>query len=274
MKKKLFIVILLSWFFSGVLAAQADKNAFEKAKVLIFDKQWAAALKALDEVIVNQAGSSYHAAALFYRGKCQEELGAKKQALESYEEFVKTAASSNLAEEARISIIDLAAGLYQAGEKNYLQKILELLDHENKVVSYYAAFKLSYLPDRKTAARALPVLQGILDKEKDEELRDRAKIAVMRIDPARLKGMDRQNKGWAGKTLKIRIFEKNSPEEKVSLNIPLALADLALKSLSGEQKRTLQKEGYNLDQILKQLTAEGMKIDIRDKDSMIQIWVE
>ncbi|MCJ7525948.1 MAG: hypothetical protein MUP71_12120, partial [Candidatus Aminicenantes bacterium] len=220
------------------------------------------------------ADSRYYAAALFYRGKCQEELGAKKQALESYEKFVKTSASSNLAEEAQISIIDLAAALYRAGEKSYLQKMLKLLDHENKVVSYYTAFKLSYLADRKNAARALPVLQTILDKEKDEELRDRARIAVMRIDPARLKGMDRQDKGLVGQFLKIRIFSKNSSQEEFSLNIPLALADLALKSLGAEQKRTLQKEGYNLDKILNQLIVKGLKIDIKDEDNVIQIWVE
>ncbi|MCJ7523792.1 MAG: hypothetical protein MUP71_01055, partial [Candidatus Aminicenantes bacterium] len=220
------------------------------------------------------ADSRYYAAALFYRGKCQEELGAKKQALESYEKFVKTSASSNLAEEAQISIIDLAAGLYRAGEKSYLQKMLKLLDHENKVVSYYTAFKLSYLADRKNAARALPVLQTILDREKDDELRDRARIAIMRIDPARLKGMDRQAKGVAGKMLKIRVFEKGNSGEKFSLNIPLALADLALKSLGAEEKRTLQKEGYNLDDILNQLVIKGMKIDIKDEDSVIQIWVE
>ncbi|MEI6614830.1 MAG: tetratricopeptide repeat protein [Chrysiogenales bacterium] len=274
MKKKLVILILLIWFFSGVLAAQADQNAFEKAKVLIFDKQWAAALQQLNEVIDKHAESRYYATALFYRGKCQEELGAKKQALESYEKFIKNSENSNLAEEAQISIIDLAAGLYQDGEKNYLQKMLERLEQENKVVSYYAAFKLSYLPDRKIGARALPVLQNILDNEKDEELRDRAKIAVMRIDPARLKGMDRQNKDLAAKMLNIRIFDKNKSAAEVSLNIPLALADLALKSLSQEQKRSLQKQGHNLDEILTQLTAKGMKIDIRDKDSVIQIWVE
>ena len=101
MKKKLFILILLAWLFSDVLAAQADQNAFEKAKLLIFDKQWAAALQQLNEVIEHHAESRYYAAALFYRGKCQEELGEKKQALESYENFVKTSAGSNLAEEAQ-----------------------------------------------------------------------------------------------------------------------------------------------------------------------------
>lgn len=274
MKKKMFLAFLLVCFLAVGMAAEAGLDAFEKAKVLIFDKQWADALKQLDEVINKRAESRYYAAALFYRGKCQEELGTKKQALESYEEFVRNSGSSNLAEEAQISIIDLSAELYQAGEKNYLQKMVELLNHENRVVSYYAAFKLSYLPDRKTAARALPVLQTILDKEKDEELRDRAKIAVMRIDPSRLKGMDQQNRELTDKMLKIRIFDKNNAEGKVALNIPLALADLALKSLSQEQKRSLQKQGHNLDEILTQLTAKGMKIDIRDKDSVIQIWVE
>jgi tetratricopeptide (TPR) repeat protein len=274
MKKKMFLALVIICFWTVGMAAEAGLDAFEKAKVLIFDKQWAAALKQLDEVIVKQAESRYYAMALFYRGKCQEELGAKKQALESYEKFVSHSGSSNLAEEARISIIDLAAIFYQQGEKTYLQKILDLLSYENKVVSYYAAFKLSYLPDRKIAARALPVLQTILDKEKDEELRDRARIAVMRIEPARLKAMDPQNKDSAGKMLKIRIFEKNNSDETVSLNIPLALADLALKSLSQEQKQSLQKKGHNLDEILTQLTVKGMKIDIRDKDSVIQIWVE
>jgi tetratricopeptide (TPR) repeat protein len=274
MKKKIFLALLMVCFWAIGMVAEAGLDAFEKAKVLIFDKQWVAALKQLDEVIDKHAESRYYAAALFYRGKCQEELGAKKQALESYEKFVRNSGSSNLAEEARISIIDLAAIFCQSGEKTYLQKILDLLSNENKVVSYYAAFKLSYLPDRKIAARALPVLQTILDKEKDEELRDRARIAVMRIDPARLKGMDQQNKELAGKMLKIRIFEKNNSEATVSLNIPLALADLALKSLSQEQKRSLQKQGHDLDEILTQLTAKGMKIDIQDKDSVIQIWVE
>jgi cell division protein FtsI/penicillin-binding protein 2 len=155
-----------------------------------------------------------------------------------------------------------------------LPKLLEPLGNENKVVAYYAAFKLSYLPDRKTAARALPVLQAILNDEKDEELRDRAKIAIMRIEPGRLKVMDRQSQGLANKVLKIRIFAKDNRKEKVALTIPLALADLALKALSAEQKRTLKKEGHDLDEIMNQLTAKGMKIDIQEENEVIQIWVE
>jgi tetratricopeptide (TPR) repeat protein len=272
--KRIVFILLASWLFSIAWAAEPGDTLFEKAKMLIFDKEWAAALKNLDEVIATNAGGRYYAPALFYRGKCQEELGARKPALESYEKFVAAAPANNLAEEALVSIIELAAGLYQAGEKSYLQKILALLGHKNKVVSYYAAFKLSYVSDRKSAARALPVLQGILDREKDEELRDRAKIAIMRIDPARLKGTEPQNRGAAGKMLRIRVVGKHNPEDKISLSIPLALADLALKSLGAEEKRALKKEGYNVDRLLEQLLNQGMKIDIQDEDSTIQIWIE
>lgn len=274
MRKKMFSALLVLFFFAAWLPAEAGPDDFEKAKVQIFDKQWADALKLLDKVIAKGPESRYFAAALFYRGKCQEELGEKKLALESYERYVRKAANSGLAEEARISIIDLAADLHQRGETNYLPKILDLLGSGDKIVAYYAAFKLSYLPDRKTAARALPVLQTILDDEKDGELRDRAKIAIMRIDPGRLKDMDRQNQGLANKVLKIRIFDRGSRKEKVSLNIPLALADLALKALSDEQKRTLKKQGHDLDGIMGQLTAKGMKIDIQEENEVIQIWVE
>lgn len=274
MKKKLFVMFLLCGLLPGVLAAQADKTVFEKAKLLIFDKQWAAALAQLDEVVAKYPGGRYYATALFYRGKCQEELGARKQAVESYELFLRKSTGSNLAEEARISILDQSTALYQAGEKGYLQKILAMLDDENKVVAYYAAFKLSYLPERKAASQALPVLLAILEKEKDAELRDRAKIAVMRLDPARLKGAAGPGKDPGGRMLRIRVLEGKNKQATVALNIPLALADLAIQSLSVEQKRALQKKGYNLDQVLARLTGQGLKIEVQDEESVFQIWVE
>jgi tetratricopeptide (TPR) repeat protein len=274
MKKKLFIVVLLCGVLAGSLAAQADRSVFEKAKLLIFDKQWTAALARLDEVIAKYPDSPHYAAALFYRGKCQAELGARKQAVESYELFIRNSPGSNLAEEARISILDQATALYQAGEKGYLQKILAMLNEGNTVVAYYAAFKLSYLPERKAASQALPVLLAILDKEKDAELRDRARIAVMRLDPARLKGAADPGTGSGGRMLRIRVLEGKNRQATVALNIPLALADLAIQSLSAEQKRGLQKKGYDLDQVLSRLTGQGLKIELQDEDSVFQIWVE
>lgn len=46
------------------------------------------------------------------------------------------------------------------------------------------------MSDKKVAAKAIPVLKEILEKEGDEELRDRAKISLLRIDPDALKGLE------------------------------------------------------------------------------------
>lgn len=275
MKKKWLVFILMAgWLASGARAAASGDELFEKAKTLLFDKQWAAALKNLDEIIARHADGRYYPLALFYRGKCQGELGDRSAALASYEKFVALAPGSNLAEEALISSIDLAAALYKNGAKDHLKKVVALLGHGNRVVSYYAAFKLSYVADRAIAALALPLLQDILDREKDEELRDRAKIAVMRIDPSRLKGAERGKGSTAGRALRIRVDEKGKPGEQFTMSIPLALADLALKSLGAEQKQILRKKGYDPEGILDQLLEKGMKIDIRDGESVIQIWIE
>lgn len=275
MKTKFVAFILLAGvLFSMAGAADPGDELLEKAKILVFDKQWAAALKHLDELVSRFAGGRAYAPALFYRGKCLEALGSAGPALESYEQYVAAAPASNLAEEALVSVVDLAAGLYRSGEKAYVKKILALLDSGNKVVSYYAALKLSSLPDRDGVARALPVLLRILEKEPDEELRDRAKIAVMRIDPARLKQADGRGRQAAGRLLKIYVAEKGDPRGKISIAIPLALADVALRSLGAQEKQALKKEGYDVDKLLEQLLGEGKKIDIQADGVTVRIWIE
>ncbi len=272
--KWIAFILMVGCLGAAARAADPGDELFERAKTLIFDKQWSGALKNLDEIIARHADSRCYATALFYRGKCQEELGARQPALESYEKFVAASPASNLAEEALVSVIDLSAGLYQSGEKEYLKKIVNLLGNGNKVVSYYAALKLSYIPDRDNAARALPVLQRILEQEQDEELRDRARIAVMRIDPARLKETGNGARRATGKLLKIYVAEKGDPKGKIAIAIPLALADIALRSLGAQEKQALRKEGYNVDRLLEQLLDEGKKIDIQAEDVTVRIWIE
>ena len=272
--KWIAFILMVGCLGVAALAVDPGDELFEQAKTLIFDKQWSSALENLDEIIARHPGSRHYATALFYRGKCREELGARKPALESYEKFVAVSPASNLAEEALVSVIDLSAGLYQSGEKEYLKKIVGLLGSGNKAVSYYAALRLSYVPDRDNAARALPVLLRILEKEQDEELRDRARIAVMRIDPARLKGTGSGARQGAGKLLKIYVADKGDPKGKVSIAIPLALADIALRSLGAQEKQALKKEGYNVDRLLEQLLDEGKKIDIQAEDVIVRIWIE
>ena len=61
----------------------------------------------------------------------------------------------------------------------------DALADPGKTVRYYAALQMSGL-DAEMGRLAVPVLQQILAQEKDPDLVDRAKLGLMRADPAAL----------------------------------------------------------------------------------------
>ncbi len=74
--------------------------------------------------------------------------------------------------------------------------------------------------------------------------------------------------------MKIRVWKDG--ELTLKINIPWALADLALRSIEVEEKAALKKEGYDLDTITKTLIEAGEIIYIEDKEegTIIKIWIE
>ena len=74
--------------------------------------------------------------------------------------------------------------------------------------------------------------------------------------------------------MKIRVWKDD--ELTLKINIPWALADLALGSIEEEEKASLKKEGYDLDTIMKTLAEGGTIIYIEDKEegTIIKIWIE
>lgn len=259
--------------------AQADEKLFQEAKILIFDKKWENAQAKLEELLEKYPKSPWLSQAVFYRAKCLEERGEKKaQALQAYTSYLELKERSlSLSEESERSIINLACDLYEKGEKPYLQEVEKRLSSSNMVIRYYAAIKLSYVSDKKIAAKAIPVLKEILAKERDEELRDRAKISLLRIDPDALKDLEEQRYEKGILVLKIRIYKEGKDIPTVKIDIPWALADLALKAISDRDKQIMRKEGYDFDRIIKELLEnEGKIFDFHDEESgtTIKIWIE
>ncbi len=78
-------------------------------------------------------------------------------------------------EEARIASLDLAFALYKSGQTSFAQILTDSLNDPSRVIRYYAAFKLSYLDDKKIARKAVPVLKKLKAEEKDQELVDPCK---------------------------------------------------------------------------------------------------
>jgi len=258
----------------------ADEALLREVKLLVFDKDWRAALDKIDELREKYPSSPWAGQALFYRGECLNGLGGReKEALRAYKDYIRTVgAPTNLMEEAEGRIIDIAFDLHKAGDAAALREIESRLDVPNDVVSYYAAYKLSFVADKKRAAKAVPVLKRIVETETDPELLDRARIALLRISPESLKSAEESQPRpkTTVRTLHIRIRGKGQREPAFSLNIPFALADLALSALDEDDKAALRKKGYDVAKIIDQLSKSKEKI-LRisgDDGSLIEIWID
>ncbi len=181
----------------------------------------------------------------------------------------------SLAEESEISVIDLGYELYKLGKRSYLKEIERKLASSNRVVKYYAAFKLSYIKDRKVASKGISTLKEILKEERDDELRDRAKIALLRVDPKALKDFEEERYERRILILKIRVYKKGEKKAHFSINIPWALADLALGAIPEKEKELIREEGYDLDKLRRELTRfEGNIIEIKGEDTIIKMWID
>jgi hypothetical protein len=123
----------------------------------------------------------------------------------------------------------------------------------------------------------VPVLEQIIRTEKDPELTDRARIALLRVSPESLKSVeDRKPTSDSPRMLKIRIWKKGSKSPEVSINIPWALADLALNAMDEEDKAAMRKKGYDLNKIMNDLAKSKEKLFRIEGDdgSIIEIWIE
>ena len=259
--------------------ASSDEKLFQEAKLLIFDKKWDAALDKLQEIMDSGAKGPYYSQAVFYKGECLSSIkGREKDALAAYKDYIQLRdANPSLIEKSEGSIIDLAYVLYDKGDRAALKELEGRLEHPNRTVRYYAAYKLSFVPDKAVASKAVPVLEQIIKTEKDPELTDRARIALLRVSPESLKSLEnRRPPQDEPRILRIRVWKKGLKDPVVSLNIPWSLADLALGAMDEEDKAAMRRKGYDINKIMNDLAKSKEKlIRIEAEDgSIIEIWIE
>ena len=261
----------------------ADPELSRKAKALFFDRKYAEARAAWQAVLQGSRGTEADQAA-FWIARASESLGESERAFGEYGAFlVRRPADPALVEEARTNRVGLAAQLYKAGQRQHLDVLTAALTDSNRTVRYYGALQLASLGP-EVGKRALSVLCRVVEEEKDEDLVDRAKLAILKLDPkstclqSTVKaegrvGSDRPD----GRMLRVRIFERDRSRAKVTVNLPMALAELLFKSLPEEAKRNLRLKGYDADNFWDQLKKLGPTqiIDIEGEEGeKIQIWIE
>ena len=261
-------------------AAQVDPEELRSAKALYFDGKYTEA-RAAWRWIGERAGGDESDLAAFWVARCSEKLEEDDRAFREYGEYLALEpGDATLVEEARTSRVGLAARLYQAGQTKHLPFLHSALEDKSTTVRYYAAFRLANL-GAKAGRPAVPVLKGILASEADPDLVDRARLALLRLDPGALAGAERgkpsAEPSRTVRWIKLRIQERGSADPKVSLSLPVGLAELVFRSLPEEARGELRSKGYDVDNFWERLKRLGpteiLKIESDDGDK-IEIWLE
>jgi hypothetical protein len=248
------------------------------AKTLFFDREYAEAREAWRAVRAS-GGRAEAEAALYWIARCSEALGERERALTEYGEYLALRpADRTLAEEAKTSRIGLAVKLHRSGATRHLPIAREALSDTSRSVRYFAALQIASLGP-EIGREAVPVLKEILAREKDDDLVERAKLALLRVDRSALAEAVQpavapaRTSGW----VRVRIYEKGQRRPQVSINLPVALAELVFKSLPEEARTELRKQGYDGDRFFEQLRKTG-PTDILtiegDDGERIQVWIE
>jgi hypothetical protein len=273
MRRLLLLALVL---LAGAPVVDGATEPLRSAKELFFDRKYAEAREAW-QAVSRQGGPDAQAAS-YWIARCSESLGEYERALGEYGVFLAGRPTDRtLAEEARTSRVALASRLYKAGAKQHLAILTEALADPSKTVRYFAALQLSTLGP--AGRPAVPLLKKIVAEEKDEDLVERAKLGLLRLEPSALTSSSpppsgpRRAAGW----IRVRIYEKGGGKAKVSVNLPVALAEMVFKSLPEDVRGELRLKGYDADNFWDRLRKLGPSeiISIEGDDGeRVQIWLE
>lgn len=274
----LALVVAAGLMAPAAARGEVDAEQLRAAKTLFFDRKYAEA-RAAWQAVRDEGRGSEAQAALYWIARCSDGLGELERALREYGAYLDARPSDRtLGEEAKTSRIALAVKLYRAGKTQHLPLVQEALADPSRTVRYYAALQLGSLGP-PAGRPAVGVLQEILAQEKDEDLVDRAKLALLRVDRSALveAAPARTVQGREAAWIRVRIFDKGASRPRLSLNVPVALAELVFKSLPDDARAELRKKGYDADSFWGRLKKTGPTeiLTIEGDDGQrIQVWIE
>lgn len=280
MRRRLAALVLAAAALPAAARAQADPEALRQAKALFFDRQYAEARAAWQGVLA-EGGGPEATSARYWIARCSESLGESERALAEYERFLAAGpADRTLAEEAKTSRVALAVKLAKAGQPAQARIAREALADPSRTVRYFAALQLASLGPEQ-GKPAVPVLREILAREKDDDLVERAKLALLRVDRSALEAAapapPRPAPGRSAAWVRIRIYERGESKPTVAINLPVALADLVFKALPDQAIADLRREGYDARSFWQALKKTGPAeiLTVEGKDGeRIQVWLE
>jgi len=278
----------LSWCVEAAAGAK-DQEIFNQGKIAIFDKNWEGARAIFQRVIHEFPQSPLVPQAYYFIARCYQFQGKDKEALHAYDLFLqKYPDEPFLPGEARNAAVELSASLVEKGDPAYRNHLISSLSDPRKEVRYFAAIRCSRLKDSQIASLTAPVLRDIVRTESEGELADRARIALLRLDPKGLSAQaeappkpkagktEKRQKGGDERMFHLVVYKAGSSQPAVELNLPVSLAQLAIAALDESSKAELRKKGVDVDNVWESLKAVGPTniLTIRDGENMIRLWIQ
>ncbi len=280
----LVLMALLAAGSSAGAGSGRDQELFNQGKIRIFDKDWEGARAVFQRVIQEFPQSTVVPQAYYFIARCSQFQGRQADAIHGYETFLQKYPNEPVfPSEAKNAVVELAASLLEKGDSTFRDRLISSLSDPQKQVRYFAAIRCSVIKDKKIDSLAIPILREIVKNGGERDLVDRARIALLRLDPEALtpekaptpKG-GKSLGGSGGRMFHLEVYQKGSKEPTVELNLPLALAEIAIKALDEAKKKELQKQGFDVDNIWESLKQLGPAkiLTLRDQDGILRIWID
>jgi len=280
----LVIAALLSGICASVAANGRDQDLLTQGKVLIFEKKLDQAYGAFQRLIAEFPHSLLLSQAYFLSARCLQLQGKEAEALRSYELFLQKFPSDPvLYTPSMTCVVELAASLMDKGDATYKDRIVAGLKSPNKDVRYFAALRCGRLKDAHFAATAIPALREIVAKSTEPDFTNRARIALLRLEPKALSkepaGREpaKKESGTTSQTrmLHVEVYQNGIAKPVVELNLPASLAQMAISSFDESTKQEMRKKGFDVDNVWEDLKRLGPTdiLTIRDRDKTIRLWI-
>ena len=281
-------LVLAGWGLGATPAAK-DLELFNQGKVAIFDKSWEGARGIFQRVIKEFPQSTLVPQAYYFIARCYQFQGKDPEAIRAYDTFLQKYPNEPfLPGEAKNAVVELSASLMEEGDPTYRNRLVSSLTSPDREVRHFAAIRCSRLKDSHITSMALPVLREIVKDESDRDLVDRARIALLRLDPKGLAPVaEAQEKPRSPKAEKhdhkadqrmfhLVVYKAGSSRPAVELNLPVSLAQLAVAALDESSKAELRKKGVDIDNVWESLKSMGPAniLTIRDQENLIKLWIE
>jgi len=272
-----------------------EGELLRQIKADVFDQKWDGVLASCSQFIGQYARSQDLSRVYYYKAQALEHVkGREEEAVAAYTDYLVKFPNETgaLREDAMLSRISMATGLYLKGNKKHIGVILQGMD-ERGYPGIFAAIQASKIDHGPARAKALPILLKFAGTETDAEVKNECLLGVLRIDPQKAGQVQAQGVASAGprpapatgtgepaKLIRVEVYDKLKKQVSVRVNMPLSFAELLLDSLSQELQTEiaddLKKKGIKLDLFWDSIKKGGRQtiVEIDNDEQHIKVWIE